>query len=266
MTAHAMAEERAQCFAEGMKDHITKPIDPGLLLQTIQKWGHKQDLPSAPASTAPTVASAPAAAPAAAPAGDVPGVDMEKGIARIGGKRDFYIRILLKFADSKADTAREVRDALAAGDMELASRVAHTLAGVAANVSAESVEAISRKVEHAINKSEPAEAIAALVDEMDAVLAPVIAGIRKAFAPSASAAEAPVTVDLALVEKVGKQLAALLADDDPAAGGLLEANAAQLKAALGGAYDSIADKIRSFDLDEALDVLKEAAATKGIKL
>jgi two-component system sensor histidine kinase/response regulator len=276
MTAHAMAEERAQCLAEGMKDHITKPIDPDILLQTVQKWGHKQEGVAAPAPAAPTPASQPApaaattAAPPPAPAaiGEIPGVDMEKGIARVGGKRDFYIRILQKFADSKAETPKEVRDALQAGDSTLASRVAHTLVGIAANVNASGVEAAARKVEHAINKAEPAATIAALIDEMEAILTPVIAGIRKAFSPAENAGGGAetVAVDMAQVSKICKSLATLLAADDPAAGPLLDANAALLKAALGDAFANMAGKIRSFDYDEALEVLNDVVAAKGIKL
>jgi signal transduction histidine kinase/DNA-binding response OmpR family regulator/CHASE3 domain sensor protein len=39
MTAHAMVEERERCAAEGMVDHVTKPIDPDLLYRTLEKWG-----------------------------------------------------------------------------------------------------------------------------------------------------------------------------------------------------------------------------------
>ncbi len=37
MTAHATIEERQQCLAAGMNDHIAKPIDPGLLFDTVAR-------------------------------------------------------------------------------------------------------------------------------------------------------------------------------------------------------------------------------------
>lgn len=38
MTAHAMAGYKEQCIAAGMNDHITKPIDPVVLYQSIIQW------------------------------------------------------------------------------------------------------------------------------------------------------------------------------------------------------------------------------------
>jgi PAS domain S-box-containing protein len=34
-TAHAMAEQKAQCLADGMVDHVAKPIDPNILVATV---------------------------------------------------------------------------------------------------------------------------------------------------------------------------------------------------------------------------------------
>ena len=57
MTAQAMAEERDQCLAEGMNDHITKPIDPDLLYRTVLAFAGQRVVPRAGAAneaSAPT--------------------------------------------------------------------------------------------------------------------------------------------------------------------------------------------------------------------
>ena len=39
LTAHAMVEERERCLAAGMVDHISKPLEPAVLLDTVARWG-----------------------------------------------------------------------------------------------------------------------------------------------------------------------------------------------------------------------------------
>ena len=38
MTAHATVDEREQCLAEGMNEHISKPIDVAALYETMRRW------------------------------------------------------------------------------------------------------------------------------------------------------------------------------------------------------------------------------------
>jgi CheY-like chemotaxis protein len=38
MTANAFEEDRVMCLDAGMNDHISKPVDPDLLFETVLKW------------------------------------------------------------------------------------------------------------------------------------------------------------------------------------------------------------------------------------
>ncbi len=42
MTANAFDEDRQVCFAAGMNDHVSKPVDPGALYQTLLTWLARQ--------------------------------------------------------------------------------------------------------------------------------------------------------------------------------------------------------------------------------
>jgi len=38
LTAHAMAEEKQRCIDSGMNDFITKPVDPDLLYELLERY------------------------------------------------------------------------------------------------------------------------------------------------------------------------------------------------------------------------------------
>ena len=38
MTAHATLEERQNCLDAGMNDHVSKPIDPNALFDTVSRY------------------------------------------------------------------------------------------------------------------------------------------------------------------------------------------------------------------------------------
>ena len=65
MTANAMAGDRDKCLAAGMDDYFTKPLNRGLLEQTLRRWLPEGSQSRAPAPAAPISASAPAPAPRA---------------------------------------------------------------------------------------------------------------------------------------------------------------------------------------------------------
>ena len=123
MTAHATIEERQRCLAAGMNDHIAKPIDPNVLFDTVARHFHPAPAaaPAAPVDTAPPTASPEDPLPV------VDGLDTADGLARVGGNRKLYLRLLRQFVDDERDAVVRIRERLAAGDHATAERMAHTV-------------------------------------------------------------------------------------------------------------------------------------------
>jgi two-component system sensor histidine kinase/response regulator len=163
MTAHAMVEARARCFAVGMNDHVAKPIDPDALLATLARWTGRS-----PASAAPGGVRIEAPVP---PAADAPWLDEEAGARRMGGKLALYRRIAVQFARTYVDGATQIAAHLAAGERLPAEHAAHAIRGAAANVGASPLAYLAGELEDAIHAgTEDAQLLERFTHAMNASL------------------------------------------------------------------------------------------------
>ena len=135
MTAHAMKGDRERYMAAGMDGYLAKPISIDGLRRAIESAA------PAPASTAP---AAPAPDPTSEPAAVFDGASL---LQRLGDDRALAASVLSMFIDTVPTERAGLDAALAAGDGETARRHAHTLKGMAANISALTVRDIAREIE-----------------------------------------------------------------------------------------------------------------------
>ncbi len=264
MTAHAMVEERERCLAAGMVDHITKPIDPPSMLQTLARWVQpRPDAPGTPGTAAP-----PAGAPAAVPALPVvAGLDTAAGLARAGGKHGLYLRLLQQFQERQADAGTRIATALASQDGATAQRIAHTVRGVAGNLGLGAVQQQAQALEMAIGAGAPHGA--ALAD-FEQALAAAVAGLRAALAHAAPGStppelHAPAVPRPAELAQHAARLAALLEASDSDAGDYFHAHRSALRQLLGDSVAArIASALQDYEFDAALEQLRGAVQAQGI--
>jgi len=153
MTAHAMDDERDACMAAGMVDHVSKPIGAKQLFETLARWAPgKQDTPSrpAPVSTAAPTAISP---DASGLPDQADGFNFADAKERLGLDDAFFLKLLRDFNAKYSDFADMMRTALDGGDQETASRLAHTMAGLAGTIGAEDLQVAAHDFELAINKN-----------------------------------------------------------------------------------------------------------------
>jgi two-component system sensor histidine kinase/response regulator len=234
MTAHATIEERQRCLASGMNDHISKPIDPDNLFETVGRF-YK------PAQAAATGSETPGGLRKTAdpllPSMELPamsGLDATDGLSRVAGNRKLYVKLLRQFVEQQGPALGQVADALSKNDTVLAERIAHTLKGVAGNIGARQVHAAAGILEKALHDHGAPAAVESAKQQLAGALDPLLSALRTALNALAPDEAAPEAVTLAAnpteARAAAADLAKLLGDCDPGAVEFIKANQAALRA------------------------------------
>jgi len=66
---------------------------------------------------------------------NLPGIDIQGGLQRMGDNRVLYRNLLVRFNEYYGDAARRIRNYLKEGETELARQLSHTIKGISGNLS-----------------------------------------------------------------------------------------------------------------------------------
>ena len=266
MTAHALREERERCLAVGMVDHITKPLDPPALLQTVLRWARPAHAAAQAAASAPPPAAPSPAAPKAWPT--VPGLDTAAGMRRVAGNEKLYLRLLQQFVQHHANAPQRAQEALAQGDMDTLQRVVHTAKGVAGNIGLTDLAAAALALEDALHRGGTmGEDVATAMDRLQAENTRGLAALRSLLferIAEPTAEEAAPAAASADARALGQKLLRLLEDSDGDAVELVLEHAASLRSLFTpSSYPAFQSAVTGFDFELAADQLQAALARKS---
>jgi len=250
MTAHAMAGDRQRCLDVGMNEHIPKPIDPFQVYQLLSRWlsidgeslachdNHGESLSGAL---------------------ELPGFDLAWGLNRVGGKQSLYTRLLHNFLQGHHQNIDELKSLLKAGEIKKASRLIHTLRGVAANLGAKELEALSAQLEQDILAGR-LDCQSSTFRQTESVFEKVMSGLREwvKSLPSDNGNDSALTpgydkeVLLARFEE-------FLSQGDPQAQDLLEQVSHELVARMGEhRVNEVRQFVNDYEFNRAYELYKQS--------
>jgi PAS domain S-box-containing protein len=255
MTANAMAGDREEALQCGMNDHVTKPIDPQRLYDAVRRWFHPQ---RAGRSAPPEGAGS--RAPDTPAENELPasldGIDLASALQRLGGNEKLYRKILLKFREGHTESVEQIYQALDAGDIETAHRIAHTMKGLAGNLGADELQSAAEKVDREF-KAEDLESVKGLLPAMENALLRVAQAIDSAWPPVQSdQAQEVVEFDKSLVSDLLARLEGLLRENDVESQDVLdELTAAVRNSRLQDDVRNIETQLSKYDFHRAFEEL-----------
>ncbi len=168
MTAHAMVGDRERCIAAGMDEYLSKPVHRLELLRVLA-WAASSI--AAPAITPPPT--------------DLPALDRDGAVDRLGGDRELFDEVAALFTTDAPVLLEQLRSAVASGDASSVKRAAHTLKGSAGYVGGGPAAAAALALETigaSNNLAAASEAFERLEREIDRLIAELSAAISQSLA------------------------------------------------------------------------------------
>ncbi len=268
MTAHAMAGDDQKSLDAGMNDHITKPIDPDQLFETLKKWitpkakRIQRDLIDMDAGLTPE-ATISEVLPKS-----LPGFDLTAGLKRLRGNQRLYRKLLFDFGTQYSGIAAEIHEAIAAQDMKHAHSLVHNLKGLAGNLEATMLLDASVEVERLV-KGKPEitasnEELRRKFEKLEAALNQAFEAIRILGPPAEKASdesgkEETVSLSPKLLKEVADRIvvAAEMGDVSQVK------SIAEALAVESGVFSPVSDKFiqlaEDFDLEGILSLARQSS-------
>lgn len=254
MTAHAMAGEREKSLAAGMNEHISKPINPKKLYQTLVDFiAPNAVVTESNSNSVSDSYESPVVFPT------IEGVDVNDGLHRCGGKTAFYTKILLTFSGSYGDVQKQLKPIINGRKNKELGDLMHTLAGVAGNIGASELGKRSRTLSQSLLSDAELDEDILYTEaiELGKQIEAIAKDIVSKLSDESKSDEANRTViEVEELKNLVKSVKQRVADNDPSAVDLLdEAMKAHTFADNANAIEKTHAALEEMEFDEAMEHL-----------
>lgn len=250
MTANAMAGDRERCLAAGMDDHLAKPIDVNLLFETLLHYLGEED----------ALADATPVQPSVSPTDEIicwpesTEIDVDRGLQLVQGSSRLYRRILQRFAAGQRDIVAQITLALEQQRTQDALRLAHTLRGLAGNLSNSALADDAQQLEQLIEQQQPYDAF---MDKLAQRIATIVKAIDTWLEDNGAQESNVALVSSVQACELLAQFITHLEDASPQANDVLAEIELHADAALAKRLKPLTTMVAGYRYDEAITVSKE---------
>ena len=170
ITANAMQSDRDACVAAGMNEHVGKPFDLQHLIAVVRRLLGKTESAAAPAVESQLSANITDTAALA-------GIDLEQALQFMAGQQELYERLLPMFLETLMAMPEQLHTLLSHGDSQAASRLLHSLKGLAGQMGVTALALAAAKGEQQLAGTPSAEQASAAVQQACQVIVKAESGL-----------------------------------------------------------------------------------------
>jgi two-component system, sensor histidine kinase and response regulator len=170
MTAHAMTGDREKSLAAGMNGHISKPIDPIILYQTLQEWIPVKQPDELQQKSRQTFSTA---VPDDVTLPPLPGIDQEEALKTLNYNKQLFIKMLYNFKKSYSSLPTLLRELSDARKFWEIQEKAHTVKGIAGYIGSSLLMKTAQELEDTLKNDQQADVtnhLAFFISALDEIL------------------------------------------------------------------------------------------------
>ncbi|MBF0584723.1 MAG: Hpt domain-containing protein [Magnetococcales bacterium] len=250
-----------------MNDHVTKPIDPDRLFETLIKW-----IPHKNRGVAASQPSIPEEKEARLLPESLPGINLAIALKHVSHNQKLLRKLLMEFLADYQDVVSKIRSALQ-DDLPGVQRITHTLKGVAGSLGAVSLQSTALTLEMAVTEGRTAE-FEALLSRLAFDLDPLLRGLRALGEEETTASVASEESACWPVDPKEAVRLAFLFDE---LHGFLKSGHSKSREKLGEIRQTlqgnaktplsqIENQIEGYEYEQAIEILKDTAQQLGISI